>query len=132
MIPNSIMIKINTSSQKKYYANVGYDFNIGNEYEIPTSILPKGSHIELPCTCDYCGSVKMKPYKDYLESISSQGLYACKDCKKIKTKLTNLEKYGYSSPSCTDEVKKRIKNTCMERYGTESAIGSDIVKAKIT
>ncbi len=131
MIPKTIIIKIVNGSQRKHYQGLGYEFDIGNEYEIPTSDFPKGSHIKIPCTCDYCGNVKMKPYKDYLESLSSQGLYACKDCKRIKTRITNMEKYGFPSPSCTDEVKERIAKTCMERYGTKSTVESDIVKAKI-
>lgn len=131
MIPERIIITIKNNSQLNYYKGLGYKFEIGKEYEINTSDLPNSSHIKLPCTCDYCGAVKIKPYRDYLESISSQGLYSCKDCKSIKTKITNIERYGFISPSCTEEVKEKIKETCKNKFGTTCPLISEEIIEKI-
>lgn len=130
MIPEKTIIKIKIAYQANYYKKLGYNAILGEELEIETKDLPLGSHVEIPCICDYCGTTKMKPYKDYIESISSQGLYSCKDCKAIKTKVTNMERYGFPSPSCTDEVKEKIANTCMKKFGVKSATLAESVIEK--
>ncbi len=39
---------------------------------------------------------------------------------KLKTELTNLNKYGFTNPSLNNNVKNKIKKTKLEKYGNEN------------
>mgnify|MGYP001405850329 CR=1 FL=1 len=49
---------------------------------------------------------------------------------KSKIEETNIEKYGFSSPSKSDSVKNKMKETCLEKYGVEYNFQRDEFKEK--
>jgi len=69
-------------------------------------------------------------YKSYLRNIKNQGFFTCNKCKYIKTKKTNLEKYGVECSSQCDDVKDKTKKTNIEKYGVKSPLQNEDIKEK--
>jgi len=60
------------------------------------------------------------PYGNQLHYNSKCKKYTCRlscQCTIIKRYHTNLQKYGFSTPSKSPKIKEKTKNTCLERYG---------------
>lgn len=53
-----------------------------------------------------------------------------KECRRKRTKLNNLEKYGVEHPMQNDNVKKNFKNSMMKKYGVEHALQSKEIMNK--
>jgi len=49
----------------------------------------------------------------------------------VKTKSTNIERYGCENPSQNSAIKEKIHKTNIERYGHSSVLQNDVIKEKI-
>lgn len=115
----------------KYYSDLGYDTSLP-EFEVDVSDLTKGSKYEIIAKCDFCGSEVSKKYYLYLKNISSNGLFACSSkCGKHKTKMTNLDRFGFEYAVQSEEVRSKTVKTNLERWGFESPMKSEAVKDKM-
>lgn len=103
----------------KYYSNIGYD--ISQKYiEIQILDLPHGSHVKIKAGCDYCINTKEISYKEYNKNTSINGKYSCCiKCGCLKSKETNLEKYGVESTNQLDSTKEKSRKTIKEKYGVD-------------
>ena len=75
-----------------------------------------------------CKNCKTTVVKDLCYTLDISKITYCKSC---KTKLTNLERYGATSPAKNKQVQEKMRQTCLERYGVPSTFESNIVKEKI-
>ena len=127
-----IKIKIN-NRYIKYYKEKGYE-NVkgGCELIINVEDLPKQSHVKVDCICDNCGVETNIKYYNYISNIENQDIYLCKKCKYIKTKKTNIKKYGVKSTLQSKNVLEKIKKKNLEKYGVEHYSQSKEFKDKIT
>jgi len=133
-----VLIKINLRN-KKYYQNLGYEFedvSMGEsiDVEINTNDLTKGSKVKVTAICEICESERNLTYSKYYQNFNrnEKGYYSCFKCKSIEMKKTCLGKYGVESYSKTDKFKKFIsenldyedihekcRKTNKEKYGVE-------------
>lgn len=86
-------VKIRWSNRnKKYYSSKGYEFSLGEMFEVKVEDLPKYSHIEVEVVCDYCNNKTKKiPYFRYTRNGDKKD--ACEDCSKIK----QVELFNYAT-----------------------------------
>ena len=124
-----ISIKVNHNSIK-HYQNLGYVVSCSSIIDIPINHLSNGSKYIIDCICDYCSNKTKIPYRDYLSNIKNQNRYACKSCKFIKSKKTNVEKYGYESPLKNEHIKNKLISTNQLRYGGNSPMSSEKIREK--
>lgn len=119
LITEKSIVKINKKNIEHFVLK-GYKCNLGEEIEVLTTDLTVGSRGEVEYSCDYCGVIKLTPYKEYLSNIS--GIVhknSCIQCKGKKTIESNLIKYGVRAVSELEEVKERVRRTNKERYGVD-------------
>lgn len=118
IITKKLEIKI-TKQNCEHYTKLGYNTN--NKFIIiDVSDLTKGSNIEIEVKCDYCESIRLISYKEYNRNIEKNKKYSCSiKCGILKSKETNLLKYGVEHTFQLDKVKEKIKTTNFERYGVE-------------
>lgn len=151
------MIKEKTIKIKVYstkYYDKSLNIKKGEINEIGVNNLPKGSHVKITAICDICGNEKETMYKSYIKMTQDDGLYYCVKCRKIKTKNsnlekygvenvmqlenvknkmyeTNLEKYGHMCSAQSEEIKEKSKNTCFEKYGVDNYLKTDEMREKV-
>jgi hypothetical protein len=103
----------------KYYENIGY--NISDKYiTIDIKDLSHSSRVLIEVQCDYCNNIRSIDYKSYNTNIKKTGKYSCSiKCGILKSKETNIEKYGTDSYFKTGEFKEKSKNTLLEKYGVD-------------
>lgn len=130
LIPNQ-MIEIKWNNKNKdWYVSKGYVFT--KSYDtvlIKAEDLAKGSHKKVLVSCDYCGKIFSKTYKEYIKG-KKTGKDCCNSCQKLKTAEVCMEKYGASNVFALEEVKEQIKHTNLEKYGHEN-IAHGVLKEKI-
>jgi hypothetical protein len=114
ILSNKILVK-----SSKYYNKLGYD--ISEKYiEIKISDLPHGSHVKIEAKCDYCINKKEISYKEYNKNISINNKFSCSiKCGCLKSKETNLEKYGVESTNQLDSKKEKSRKTTKEKWGVD-------------
>jgi len=120
-------VKIKIHSPKQYNLS---NINSGDVIDLDVNKLTKGSHVKITAICDICGNEKETLYKSYLKMTKKDGLYYCVKCRKIKTKNSNLEKYGVENVMQLDETKEKMYKTNKERYGHICSAQSDEIKEK--
>ena len=69
----------------------------------------KSNDYKITAVCDNCGIEKLIQYNKYMIYIKNQNKYFCHKCSSIKTKKTNIEKYGVEFPMQNCEIKEKIK-----------------------
>jgi DNA-directed RNA polymerase subunit N (RpoN/RPB10) len=129
ILTEKIEIRI-TYKNKEHFLKLGYNVKNWDLIEIPISDLSKTSHRKVEIKCDICGKISNQDYRNYNEYIENQGLYTCIKCKTIKTKKTNLEKYGVEHVFQCEEFLNKAKKTMLERYGAENSGNSEIIREK--
>jgi len=114
-----IISKLVLVKSSKYYKNLGYD--IDDKYiKVDILHLPKGSHVMILSKCDYCNNEKEVSYKNYNRNISINGKFSCSiKCGVLKSKETNLEKYGVESTNQLDSKKYKSKKSLLKKYGVD-------------
>ena len=121
----SKIIKVKSS---KYYKDLGYDIN-ERYIEIDIKDLPKGSNSIIESSCDYCDNIKEISYKNYNKNISINGKFSCSiKCGCLKSKETNLEKYGVESTNQLESKKLKNKESLLKKYGVDHVSKLDSVR----
>jgi len=135
LINNTVKIKKN-SNNYKYYNNLNYEVDNQQFFEVKVQDLAKTSHVNVNVKCDICGLEKKISYFSYQRNISSseENIYTCIKCSKVKSKKTNLEKYGVEYPIQNDDIKNRRKFNNQKKYGVDepSKLEECIKKVKAT
>ena len=131
----NIEITVNNKNLK-YYRNL-IDSNIHSKDIIQINIknLPPYSKTLIDVRCDECGIDKKMRYLDYKKITNNlSDKYYCQNCKQIKTKQTNLKKYGVENVFQNETIKNKIKQTNHKKYGEDyfSKTKEYITKTKIT
>lgn len=152
LVPNQLLEICISRKTITHYQKLGYNVNNKDIIMVPPEHLPEGSHICVDVECDYCHTIKHKPYKDYLYGHTYE-TDACKNCiskknkeifmekygvdnvfrlKEIREKIeaSNLEKYGVKNLFSSKEIQEKIKQTSLKKYGTEHPSASNEVKQK--
>ena len=125
-----IISKLVTVRNSKYYKDLGY----GNDkyVEIKVSDLSKGSRVLIKAGCYYCGLERDIAYWIYNKSVSYNNRYACSiKCASIKSKETNLDRYGVTCTLHSANVRIKTKKTVLEKYTVDNVFQSEIIKDKI-
>lgn len=147
ILTEKIEVKIHKGNLK-HYIDKGYDVKLKDVVEIDIEDIVNFSTLKVIVKCDVCDEIKEIKYCNYYRNIRSYGFYSCcQTCTQVKTRLTNLKKYGdvnfnnkekyietclkkygVTNTSQTEEFKNKYKQTCLERYGVEHFSKTDIWK----
>lgn len=127
----------------KHFLELGYDipyyidetgkYHIVKQYypiTVKTEHLLPSSRVMVNVACDVCGTKKRIPYKDYYDSVSCRGYYACKYCKSKKMKETNLERYGVECAVHSPDIYNKAVETWKQKYNTDHPLKAKEVIAK--
>jgi len=120
MIVNESVIIKGHPRNLSFYKKLGYDIEVGKECEVLTTHLTPGSPVKIDCKCDNCESIismEFRFYYSYTQGFKES--YFCVSCKGIKSKSTNIEKYGVDNPMKSDVVKNILKESVLKKYGVE-------------
>lgn len=102
----------------KHYKKLGYDIKVGQEIEIKTQDLMKGSTTKVLVMCSNCKSKKNVVFKDYINYTNNlEDHYYCNKCRHLKIKDTVLNKYGVDNVMKIDSVKEKFNNSINTKYG---------------
>jgi len=115
------------SHYKKFFQNL----KSGDKIIIDIYMLKSQSKKEIDVQCDICGKDKIIDYCTYRKITNEfKDKYYCKKCKWIKTKETNLKRYGSENVFQNEKIKNKIKETNIEKYGVEYPIQNEEIKQK--
>lgn len=130
---SEISVNVNVRNISKLRLKIDPNLKLGDFVTIPISLLDKGSHIKVTCTCDVCGNEKNIMYQKYRKNIQTGGYYSCSSkCAQTKVKNTNLQKFGKEYYTQTTEYLQRVKETNTQKYGSEYYLSSDVGKKTIS
>ena len=115
----------------KKYKN---DIKIHDTIMIPIEYISKNSHKKIHVKCDNCEFEKIISYFSYNRNIKDTNMYTCQKCSGLKSKVTNLKKYGVEYPIQSNEIKKKRKNNNLKKYSVDESfkLKSVILKIKET
>ena len=128
-------IKIRGNSRNiEHFKNLNYDIKINDYIEVNIKDLLKTSHLKIDVECDICKVRKNISYFSYCRNVGNNGLYTCQKCCTIKSKKTNLEKYGVEYPIQSNEIIQKRKNNNIKKYGVDETgkLEENIEKVKNT
>lgn len=117
-----------TSSTYKYYRELGYTEKCNSFIVVPIEQLPLGSNVRVDVKCDNCGCEYTLHYCDYNKV---KGPLYCRNCKSIKTKQTNIKKYGCENVFQVASIREKQHKTIQDKYGCDNVFQNDDVKKKI-
>jgi hypothetical protein len=132
MIKNeNIIVKISNKTFS-YYREIYPFVKIGDVIEVTSLELQSGSNIKITGICDYCAKEKKISKKSYnLQTNNGRLKFTCsKKCSLIKSKETNLKKWGVENTFQSEEIKSRIKKTLIKKYGVDNPQKSIEIKKK--
>ena len=112
------------------YRDKGYVCDVNDIIEVRIEDVPILSMIKVDVVCDICFNKNNVLYSGYNKNINNGNFYSCKKCSIIKTKKTNLEKYGGNSPLCSEIIKEKVKKTNLKKYGVEYGTQNITIKEK--
>jgi len=131
IINEFVNIEKKGNNKLEYYKNLGY--NISDDIiKVSVNDLLENSKYIILAKCEFCDNTKEITYKNYIRNKKKGNKFSCsKKCSIIKTKLTNLEKYGETSHMKSNLIKEKVKSTNLEKYGVFYTFQSEEVKKKI-
>ena len=134
MILSKTAIIKGNSKNIKYYRELGFDILLNKELEIDVKYLSNGSTFIITVKCDNCDNIKDIQWGTYFKYVNGDisSKYYCVKCKNIKSKNTNLERYGVESPMQNRDILEKTKKTNLERWGTTCTLHSTKKKQEIT
>lgn len=151
LLTKNVEITINSSNIIRY-KSFGLEIKVRDKINVDISIVSIGSGCKIKYQCDICGEIIETTY--YIYNIQQKhGIDTCKECCRVKTEITNENKYGCKYPTQNKEVLKKreknnlikygqisnllcndtkikIKNTLIKLYGVDNPSKSEIVKNK--
>ena len=130
IITKKVKLKITDKNIEGLILNGYINIKKGQEIEIDTIHLSKGSQIKIEVKCDVCGKERNNlMYKEYLRNLRSGGYYSCAGkCSTNKNISTNLEKYGVEHTTQLESTQEKMKNTSIEKYGVDNYTKTDKFK----
>ena len=114
-----VAVKI-TKSNFEFYSKLGYDISIGDIFEIKSCDIKKTSAIKIIASCDSCGDNRCIMAYNYYNQIKKGNFYVCQKCNNVKSRITNLKKYGFECPLQNLEIAKKSKNSLIKNYGVDN------------
>ncbi len=130
ILTEKVKVKIN-SYNFKHFNELGYNVRKNDIIEIKTNELLRYSEVIINTKCDICGDEKEMKHSYYnLTCDRNNGNYCCFNCRSIKTKKTNLEKYGVENVSQSEKIKEKKKETNLKNWGVEVIFQSEQLKEK--
>ena len=118
ILDDKIQIKINNKNISHYTLKGFKNIKTNDIINVKPIDIPIYSRVVVKCKCTNCGFIKDIKINDYNKSTSNQtSEYYCLNCKNIKTKRTNIEKYGVDNVFKSELIKEKIKKTNIEKYG---------------
>lgn len=118
ILDEKVFININNSN-KKHYANLGYDIS-KDQINIFVKDLPKHSKKKIKVKCDNCGNERESSFQNYYKI--TNGLsndYYCSKCWNVKMTKTMQERYGETTSLKVPEFKKKQQETLQKKYGVK-------------
>jgi hypothetical protein len=129
LITKEVEIEL-SSSQIKYYSNLGYCIPKtkdkygryttpkGTKLIVKIEDLQKGSHVDIQYKCDLCGEIITCEYKTYiLSQINSYTkIDVCNNCRVIKAKMSIKEKYGVDNLLMLPEIREKSYDKNRKSY----------------
>lgn len=132
LISNQIVKVPWAEKTQKHYINLGYSYTkLKDLFDCKVEDLTKSSIVKVKVKCDYCGQIFEKTYLNYNQQHDDVLGDACKCCRPLKQKYSNLLKYGVDNTAKLPSVQNKMKQTCLERYGVENIFASDECKNRI-
>jgi hypothetical protein len=144
LLTKNFLVKINQGNLG-FYRNLlnNSDLKINNIINLPIDYISKHSKFRVDVKCDICDKINNVSYLSYNNSLN-YGFYSCNKCKTVKTKATNLKKYGVETFNNIDKRKNTMNNlygyyynnryaskqTCIEKYGFDNVSYLNNVKDK--
>jgi very-short-patch-repair endonuclease len=115
-----------------YYSEIYNNIKIGDFIDINSLLLQRGSNVSITGICDYCGKERKISNKSYnLQTNNNKEKFTCsKKCSLLKTKETNLEKWGVDNPFQSKYIKDKIKISNLEKYGVDNPQKSEHIRGK--
>jgi hypothetical protein len=105
---------------KNYYENLLFrEIEIGEIIEVKSNLVQPGSNILITGICDFCNSDKKISMKEYNKQ-TNNGInkFSCsKKCSILKTKESNLKKYGVENVFQGENIKNKSRDTKYKLYG---------------
>jgi len=119
-------------TNRKYYESIGLIFTKYNDsFDIEVIKLYSESKTKVKVKCDYCGREFYKEYNSYLDGRKYIDKDACKKCKGIKMKETNLLRYNVECILQLEENKEKVKNTLLKNYGVDNPFKSPVIIQRV-
>lgn len=130
LVPNQIIETRWHPRNKLHLESKGYQYtHTGDVVFVKLEDMMIGSKCKVKVVCDYCGKEIIKTYKDYFAQ-KHYGKDSCFDCAKNVRAITNQDRYGGNSPSCSSEVRQKQVDTFIKKYGVPNPFMLDFVKEK--
>ena len=105
---------------KNYYEKLLFrEIEIGEIIEVKSNLVQPGSNILITGICDFCNSDKKISMKEYNKQ-TNNGInkFSCsKKCSILKTKESNLKKYGVENVFQGENIKNKSRDTKYKLYG---------------
>lgn len=127
LLTKKVDVKV-TSNMCKYYKEKGYIFKCNDVITIDINDLPVQSNYDVLVECENCKKQYYMPYYSYYKC---KGIVYCNDCKILKIKNTNLEKYGCEFAFQNKDVQEKHRKTIMSKYGCNNVFQNEDIKQKI-
>jgi hypothetical protein len=128
IIDEFINVKINSTNFKWYFEKGYGPFHKNDIIRIKINDLSVGSAVKIRVKCDICEKEMNMRYQYYLQRLKNKGYYVCFGCKEIKSKITNVERYGCEYGLQSKEIQNKSKDTCMKKYGVDNISKVDYIK----
>lgn len=91
LVAQKILLKP-SNKNKKYYANLGYEFNNGEVIEVDIHDLPRESHMPVNAKCDICGKIHQRKAREVFRHRNHYCSIDCYSIKQSKDALSEFEK----------------------------------------
>lgn len=142
LLTKSLFIKINQGNLGYYNRVLKNKFSKDEIIEVPIEFISKRLNEKVDVCCDICG-IKSEVYYSSYNMCLKYGFYSCIKCKRIKQKITNMEKYGNENYRDISKMKKtklekygnenynnhlKAEKTCLEKYGVDNVSKIESVK----
>lgn len=128
LISKTIYTKWN-SKTKEYYVNLGYEFTkMSDEFLVNVSDLKDSSSERVEVQCDYCHTVIIPRWAEFIRGRKLSEKDTCGNCKHLKAKETIQDKYGVDNLMDSNEFKNRRDGTILEKYGVANVFQLDSIK----
>lgn len=122
-----IDIKINRHNFY-FYLEKGYDVKLKEIHKIKCCDVIKTVATRIYVICSNCKIETYIKSQNYHNQIKKSNFYVCQKCNNIKTKQTNLIKYGYKCPLQNKDVMLKSKNTLLKVYGVDNISKLDSIR----